>query len=216
MSRVVGIGAGGHARVALEAIRAATVHEVVAFVDRDEGLWGTRIDGVPVVGGDDELVSLLESGVTSAFIGIGSVGPRSARRARYEDAAGKGFELITVVHPAAVVSPSAEVGRGCLIFAGAVVNAGARIGRNVIVNTGAVVEHDCRIADHAHVATGARLAGNVEVGAGAHIGIGAAIREGTMIGADALVGAGAVVVSDVPAGSTVVGVPAREMEKSDG
>ena len=44
---------------------------------------------------------------------------------------------------------------------------------------------------------------------GAAVGSGAILLGGVRIGANALVGAGAVVTADVPAGATVVGVPAR-------
>jgi acetyltransferase-like isoleucine patch superfamily enzyme len=44
---------------------------------------------------------------------------------------------------------------------------------------------------------------------GALIGAGATVSPGVLVGDRAIVGAGAVVVTDVPAGATVVGVPAR-------
>ena len=49
------------------------------------------------------------------------------------------------------------------------------------------------------------------VEAGALVGIGAVVLPGKTIGAWATVGAGAVVIDDVPAGATVVGVPARSV-----
>jgi acetyltransferase-like isoleucine patch superfamily enzyme len=48
---------------------------------------------------------------------------------------------------------------------------------------------------------------------GASLGSGAVILGGIRIGAEALVGAGAVVTKDVPAGATVVGNPARQIER---
>ena len=57
------------------------------------------------------------------------------------------------------------------------------------------------------------LAGGVEVGAGALVGIGARVIPGVAIGEGAVVGAGAVVIDDVEPFTTVVGVPARPVER---
>src|SRR5690554_6597612 len=78
------------------------------------------------------------------------------------------FEIL--IHPAAAVSPSVEIGVGTVIMAGAVVNAGARVGRHVIINTNASVDHDCVLEDYVHVSPGAALAGDVQVGTGSHVG----------------------------------------------
>lgn len=206
--KVVGIGAGGHARVLIDALRLCGA-EVVALTEANEALWNREIAGVRVAGGDDFWPKLLDAGVRHAFIALGSVDSSRARRTVYERAMSAGFEIVSVVHPRAVVASSARLGIGVQILAGSIVNADAIIGDNVIINTAAVVEHDCVIGNHAHIATGARLAGAVRVGEGAHIGIGAAVRQHITIGAEAIVGAGAAVVRDVPPGVTVVGVPAR-------
>jgi acyl-[acyl carrier protein]--UDP-N-acetylglucosamine O-acyltransferase len=79
----------------------------------------------------------------------------------------------------------------------------------VIVNTGATVDHDCRLGDFVHVAPGAHLCGGVTVDEGALLGVGCAVAPGVRIGAWATVGAAAAVVADVPAGATVIGVPAQ-------
>jgi len=213
-TRVVGLGAGGHAKVMIEALRLAGGVEIVALLDANPSLHGTRVAGVEVLGGDERLDEIRAAGTTHAFIGVGGARSNEPRRAVFERARAHGFSLVTAVHPSAVVSASASLGEGAAVLARAVVNADAVLGRNVIVNTAAIVEHDCRVGDHAHIASGARLAGGVTIAAGAHIGLGASVRQGISVGAAALVGAGAVVVDDVPDGAIVVGVPARRLGRS--
>ena len=209
MERVIGLGAGGHAKVVIEILRLAGGYELVGLLDPDRRLWTTKVEGLPVLGDDELLRGLLSEGVQSAFLGLGAVGDTKHRQALFEMAAGLGFRMVQAVHPQAIISPTAHLGAGVTVMAGAIINPSAEIGDNVIVNTGAIVEHDCRIGAHAHVAPGARLSGNVSVGDGAHVGVGCSVRENITVGNRAIVAAGAAVVSDVADGVVVAGVPAR-------
>jgi len=209
MKRVVGLGAGGHAKVVIEILQLMGGYELVGLLDPKKELWNTEVLGVPVLGGDDLLPKLYKEGVRHAFIGLGTVGDTRPRRELYEKACSYGFQIVRAIHPQATVSSSAVIGDGPTIMASALINAAAKLGDNVIVNTGAIIEHDCVIGDHVHIATGARLASVVHVGNGSHIGLGASIRQCICIGRNAIVGAGAVVVEDVPDDVVVAGVPAR-------
>ena len=206
---VIGIGAGGHAKVVIEILRFCRDVDIVGLLDPRRELWNSKILGVPVLGDDSMLQSIYDRGIRQAFIGVGGVRDTGPRRRLYEAVIDTGFEVIAAVHPRAIISESARIGRGATIMAGAVINAEARLDEDVIVNTGAIVEHDCVIGRHVHLATGSRLAGNVRVEEGAHVGIGATIRQGLTIGRLAVVGAGAVVVRNVPDGVVVAGVPAK-------
>jgi UDP-perosamine 4-acetyltransferase len=208
MIKVIGFGAGGHARVVIDTLTTMGGFEIVGLLDQDRSLWNTEMLGVSVLGDDSLRDELHQRGVHSAFIGLGSIKNAEPRKRLYEMARTSGFELVRAIHPSAVVSRHAVIGDGPMIMAGAIINPAARIGNNVIINSGAIVEHDCEIADHSHVATGARLGGAVKIGTGSHVGLGASIREGIRVGAGAIVGAGAVVIEDVPDRTVVAGVPA--------
>lgn len=178
-------------------------------LDPNESLWGSSLFGIPILGDDSLLPALVSQGAVSFLVGVGAIRTTEPRRRIFELGMSHNLYPVRVVHPAAILSPRAQIGAGTQLMPGSIVNAGARIDCNVILNTGAIVEHDCRIRDHAHVASGAVLAGGVEVGKGAHIGCGATIIQTISVGHGAVVGAGAVVVRDVAPYSTVVGVPAR-------
>jgi sugar O-acyltransferase (sialic acid O-acetyltransferase NeuD family) len=211
MIKVVGVGAGGHAKVIVDILQRRGGYEIVGLFEKDSLLWGTKILGVPVIGGDDLLPNYLEE-VPNAFFGIGSISSSAHRKRVFEKVVALGFTLITAIHPNATISNAAVVGDGSVVMAGAVIAPGAKLGKNVIVNTGAVIDHDCEIGDHVHIAPGATLSGAVQVGNGSHVGVGATVIQGVQIGCDAIVGAGAVVIADVPDGVCVVGVPARNIK----
>jgi sugar O-acyltransferase (sialic acid O-acetyltransferase NeuD family) len=213
MMQVVGLGAGGHAKVVIEILRLVGGYELIGLLDENPKLWGTRLSEVNVLGADALLPELYQQGARGFFIGLGSVGDSTPRQRLYEEARRAGFDGACAIHPRAIVSASAEIGDGPTVMAGAVINADAHIGDNVIINSGAIVEHDCLVGSHVHIATGARLAGGVRVDQGAHIGLGASVKQGITIGRYAIVGAGAVVVRDVPDGAVVAGVPARILKR---
>ena len=205
---VVGLGAGGHARVVIEAVRFEDKYDLVGMLDRNPELTGKDLLGVPILGTDDILPKLIEH-VSHFFVGVASTGPVTTRLRLYEMAVNLGMQPIDVIHPSAIVSRSATYGAGITVLAGAIINACVALGTNTIVNTGAIIEHDSIIGDHVHVATGACLCGGVHIGRETHVGAGATILQGVKVGDRVVVGAGAVVIRDVPPGVTVVGVPAR-------
>jgi sugar O-acyltransferase (sialic acid O-acetyltransferase NeuD family) len=206
--RVLGVGAGGHAKVVLEILAASRGYDVVGLLDADPARAGTELHGFPVLGGDELLERQYDAGVSHAFIGLGGAADTRPRRHLYERVRSVGFDVVSAMHPSAVISPSARIGKGATIAACAVVGPDVVLGENVVVNTGAVVDHDCRVGDHVHVAIGARIASGVVVEDGAHVGAGATVLQGLRVGAGSVVGAGAVVVHDVDPGLVVVGVPA--------
>jgi len=213
MKQVIGLGAGGHAKIIIEILRLLGDFDIVGLLDANPKVHGTSILRVPVMGDDSLLPELLARGVRHAFVGLGGTGDNRPRATLYMTARQNGFEVISAIDPRAIIAASAVLGEGVMVMPGAIVNADSRLGNNVIINTGAIVEHDCTIEDHVHIATGARLGGAVTVREGAHVGLGAAIKQGVQVGRNAIVGAGAVVIHDVADNATVVGVPARPLER---
>jgi len=202
---IVVIGAGGHAKVCIELLRAMGEEVAVCI-----GEGAEKCAGVPVMRGDENLRRLRAEGHSRAFVAIGS----NPLRERLGAAAVElGYELVNAVSPRSIVSPSARLGRGVAIMAGAVINAEAVIEDLAIINTGATVDHDCRIGRAAHIAPQCGLAGNVTVGERTLVGIGSVAIPGMSIGSDVTLGAGSAVAEPIPDGVVAVGVPARVLRK---
>ncbi len=207
MQKIFICGAGGHGKVVLEAVRAGSEYEVAFVVDDDASLHGTKLLGYDILCGNEQIAAAAkEHGVDRCHIAIGI---DATRRQVAEEMQQLGFELVTVIHPAATISCSANIGKGSLVSAGAVIQAEAEIGAGGIINTNATVEHDCVLGGFVHIAPGAVLCGGVEIGSGTLVGAGATVIPQVKVGENVTIGAGATVVRDVPDGATVVGTPAR-------
>lgn len=200
------LGAGGHGRVVADCAQMAGWAAITAF---DDSLSAAGDSPWQPEGTGADLASRL-----SEFEGVVvAIGDNTIRLDWQRRLIAFGARVVSLIHPAATVSSYASLGAGTVVFAGAIVNIGARLGQAVIVNTGATIDHDGDLADGVHVSPGAHLAGGVRVGESSWVGIGAAVREGVCIGSRVRVGAGAVVVKNIDDGLTVVGNPARLLEK---
>ena len=176
--------------------------EVAAWIEgRDRG----RVDAAhepPIVWIDDQAGFEPDLSILPA---IGTV-ERLAIVRRLVDG---GRRLATLIHPSAVVAPSAVVEPGCVVFPLVVVGARSHIGEGTIINRGSLVGHHTAIGRYSFLGPGANVAGAVTLGEQVYVGAGAVVRDGLEVGDRATIAMGAVAVKDVPAGTTVMGVPAR-------
>lgn len=208
---VIVIGAGGHAKVLLEALRASGV-TVLGITDSDRSKHGTALMGVQVLGDDSVLAAHPPDSVLLGN-GIGSVETAGLRAALFERLKGQGYVFASIRHPSAVIAPDVALAEGVQVMAGAVIQPCCSIGRNAIVNTRTAVDHDCTIGDHVHLAPGVTLSGGTRIGSGTLIGAGATVIQGITIGSNCLVAAGSVVIKNVPDNTKVMGVPAKEVRR---
>ncbi|HZU86776.1 MAG TPA: NeuD/PglB/VioB family sugar acetyltransferase [Anaerolineaceae bacterium] len=202
--RIFILGGGGHAKMCLDILAQTGEFEVVGILDG--GLAASsQVLGVPVLGADnaEEMARLYEQGVHLAVNGVGAAGNHPYRSEVYARLRQAGFSLPNLIHPCAVVEPSATLGEGNQIMAGAVVGSDVHIGNNCIVNSNAVISHDSHLADNVHIAPGALLAGNVQVGADTLVGMGVTLFLGLRIGSRVIIANGLNVFKDVPDGSFI-------------
>ena len=131
---------------------------------------------------------------------------------------GRGASPFQVIAENVVIMDGNEIGSGAVLSPFVTVTSNAKIGKYFHANIYSYVAHDCVIGDFVTFAPAVRCNGNVSIGDHVYIGTGAIIKPGKagtplVIGEGAIVGMGAVVTKDVAPYSTVIGNPARPIQK---
>lgn len=202
------IGGGGHCHSVLDSVLSAGIYAEIGIVDNS---YRTCL-GIPVIGKDDDIPTLIKNGWTDAFISVGSIGDTRTRRRLYDMVKHYGVSVPTIIDPTAVVGKDTVIHEGVFIGKRAVINVGCCIGTCSIINTGAIIEHDCKIGDFSHISPGTILCGQVLVGHNSHVGAGSVVKQLVEIGDQVLIGAGSVVIKDIPDKVKAYGNPCRVVE----
>jgi len=214
------IGAGGFGREVMPLVRAQLAPSLargqaqVAFVVEGEP-DAQMVNETPVISLD---AFLNYSGSKRFNIAIGN----SEARARIAAICGTaGVSPFTIMATNVVILENVQIGEGAILCPFVTLLSNARIGRFFHANIYSYVAHDCVIEDFVTFAPRVACNGRSLIEEHAYIGTGAVLREGTpdiplTIGAGAVVGMGAIVTRNVAARETVVGNPARLLEKRQG
>lgn len=117
--------------------------------------------------------------------------------------------LPSILHPSAVIAPSAQISHAVSIFAGTVIGPRVTVGPGTVLFNGCTLEHDTQVAENVWIAPGVTTSGFVSIGPHCFVGCGSVLSRECRVAECVLVGAGAVVVKDLPAESIALGVPAE-------
>lgn len=205
------IGAGGHAKVVIDAAK-KNGFEVIGVTDETLEI-GSECLGCAVLGKDDILKQIYSSDLKTAFMGIGQVGYPALRNKLYEKIKKDGYVFPKLVHPTAYVGMNVQIGDGTLICPYAVINPEAVIGELCIINSAAVVEHEVCVEDGVHIAVHATILGQAYIKKNTFIGAGSVVLQGVSVGENCIIGAGSVVLYDIPDNCVAVGTPAKIVKR---
>jgi len=190
---VVILGGGGHAKVLISSLRSLN-RKILGITDPDMNV-GEMILGMPVLGGDDELLKFKPSNI-ELVNGVGSLPGYDLRWFLIEKFEAIGFGFSSVIHPSAIIDESAILEKGVQVMAGCVLQADVKIGRDSIINTGVIIDHDSTIGSQCCISPGVTINGGTTIGDNVFIGAGSIVLQGLNIAQGTIIGAGSLVLAD--------------------
>lgn len=142
-----------------------------------------------------------------------AIGDSHLRKEAFEELGSQEYCFPKLIHPQAQLQDpkSIALGEGSIISNTCLLTCDIVLGKFVFINLNCTIGHEVRLGDFSSLMPSVNLGGAVRADEGAYIGTGATILPGIHLGAYSTIGAGAVVTRDVPAHTTVVGVPARPL-----
>jgi sugar O-acyltransferase (sialic acid O-acetyltransferase NeuD family) len=208
-------GAGGYGRevmpVARDTLARAGIKAEVVFVDDQSD--------APSINGHRVLrLENFAAEVAGSRFAVIAVGDGNVRRILADRLAAFGVQPWSVRAANALSLDDVRIGVGAVLSPFVTLTSNVRIGVHFHANIYSYVAHDCVVGDFVTFAPAVRCNGNVVIEDGAYIGTGAILRPGVagrplVIGKGAVVGMGAVVTKSVAPGDTVVGNPARALDR---
>ncbi len=205
MRKLIIIGASGHGKVIAD-IALLSGYDQVDFLDDNPAVKSV---GEYKVLGASSIAPELADSECDFVVGIGNA---TIRQRIQKEIVAAGCNVVTLIHPQAVVAYDVTIGVGTVVMAGAVINPGTTIGDGCIINTCSSVDYDNIIGDFSHLSVGAHTAGTVTLGERCWLGIGAVVSNNISVADDCMIGAEAVVVKDLKKTGTYVGVPATKIK----
>jgi len=206
---------------------------VVAFCVDQEYIQETEFCGLPVVS-FQKVAELYPIERYKMFVAIGFSRMRN-RALMFDKAKAKGYSLVNFISPKAIIREDLVIGENNVIQSSVDIDMFVTIGNNNVFWTSSILGHNLVVGSHNYVSGNCGLGGNCVIGddciirqgvtlgnryldrpfeapvlgSMVNVGAGAKILGAVKVGDNAVIGANAVVLKDVPAGTTVVGIPAR-------
>lgn len=208
VEKILVFGAGGHAKLVIDAIEKEGKYEIVGLID-DGKRRDDIIFGYPIIGcrNDFKRISLY---CNSGIVAVGDNWTRGQIVSYIIDIS-KTFNFVTVIHPFSSIGRGVSLGKGSVVLPGAVINSDTHIGMHCVIHTKSSVDHDCRLSDYITIGPGATVAGNVTIGEYTAIAIGAQLIHSINIGVHSVIGAGATAVHDIGSFEIAYGTPATRV-----
>jgi sugar O-acyltransferase (sialic acid O-acetyltransferase NeuD family) len=116
-----------------------------------------------------------------------------ARGRAWRHATQLGYRVHTIIHPNAIVEPSARIGEGSVVLAGTVVDQHVEVGPVNYLDIGVRLGENCEIGANNYFSSGSTVGGNVSVGEDNFFGLNTTVVNDIRIGSGNFVNAASLI-----------------------
>ncbi|HHT25385.1 MAG TPA: hypothetical protein GXZ76_07755 [Clostridiaceae bacterium] len=213
VKKIVLIGAGGFGREVAHMIESINKrekkYELLGFLDDGKQFnHKTFINGYPWLGDRNWILNHKDDVVCTCTVGEASIKAEIQRTLTQQ-----GVQFETIIAPSVGISGCAQIGNGCVLYWNVGISVNCTIGDGVLLNDGVVLGHDVVLGEFTTIMPGTRISGECTIGKEVNIGGAAFIVPGKKVGDGARIAAGSIVFTNVKAGTTVLGNPAKRMQE---
>lgn len=209
---IIVFGAGGHAKSVISVLQAQAKWQLAGLLEENAAETERQVLGYPVLGDQNRLDGLYKAGITKAIVAIGNNAGRGRIAGMLMD---HGFELVSIIHPAACLMTDCVIGQGSFVHALSLIGPECRIGRNTIVQPHTSLGHEGLIGDCVQFCPGVHVGGKSVIGDYCFFGPGAVIYPGVKIGSNVSVGANSVINKDIPDHTVIAGNPGKIIRRTE-
>jgi acetyltransferase EpsM len=204
MKKIIIVGSGGHAAELRDYInhnntaRPKDQIEVIGFIDDNKETHQHYRFTEPFLGG---IKNHKVNKEVSYLMGIANL---EYRKEIIEALLAQGAKFIGLIHPTAIISPSAEIEETTVVSHNASVGAMAKIGKFNMLNSRCTIGHDSVIGDYNFISPQVAISGHTKIENGNLIGTNACTIPGISIGNNNKIAAGMIIYKPVENDSTVL------------
>ncbi|MEB3286056.1 MAG: acetyltransferase [Vampirovibrionales bacterium] len=210
--KVVIFGTGSQADVVQFYLTHDSDYEVVAFTASERFVTVETYRNLPLVA-FEEIEKRYPPADYKMFVAVGYAEWNKVRERFYNEAKGKGYELITYINSKVTHWGDAVIGDNCFILEDVTLQPFVKIGSNNIIWSGNHIGHHSTIGSHCFITSHVVVSGHVNVGDRCFIGVNATLRDNIQIAADTVIGAGALILKNTKSGEIYAGERTKPMPR---
>ena len=205
MKDLIILGAGGTAfdliDIAIAMNKIKKQWNILGLLDDNIELIGRNVYNFPVLG----TIAQSEEYKDAYFVSsIGDAYRTKLRMIVRKKVPFANERFASLIHPTAIISESAIIEPGAVIYGNVTLSGKVHIGHDVFLCGNTFLGHECVIGNHTLLSVGNYLASDVDVGNCCYLGVGVIVRHQITIGENCLIGVGTKIIKSIPSNSKLI------------